>query len=318
MSLFSLREFTLPVPTWILSSLRAAVVALTHNGENYHAASVQRLLEDPAIGSLKLYRSQAAAELAEEIESCDELEQLFRLLRRLCSVFSVAHCTIQRIRERHVGGYGAKILSTYSDAWIEEYISRHYYMLDPVVARMLQGPGIFFWDEIPYGGPMTEHFLRAAAAHDIGPAGITCVGENDVGDTFAVSLAVPLSNTTFRKVFSAKLSDFTEIVSLIIEVFSDLTCSYPQSVGALTCDQITVLRALAGGCTKEDLEVNLRMQTSMPYLERSILQSLNASSLTQAVAIAIKHGLLEVSPFDQDDLFRPESWQLAMLRDPAA
>jgi hypothetical protein len=60
------------------------------------------------------------------------------------------------------------------------------------------------------------------------------------------------------------------------------------------------------------------MQTSMPYLERSILQSLTASSLVQAVAIAVKHGLLEVAPFDQDDLFRPEGRQFAMRRDPAA
>jgi Autoinducer binding domain len=306
------------VPTWILSSLRAAVVALTHSGENHHADSVQRLIDDPAIRGLRLYRSRAAAELAEEIESCDELEQLFHLLRRLCSVFSVAHCTIQRIRERHVGRYGAKILSTYPDAWIEEYISRRYFMADPVVARMLQGPGIFFWDEIPYGGPMTEQFLQAAAAHDIGPAGITCVGENDAGDAFAVTLAVPLSNHAFREFFSPKLPDFVEIVSLIIEVFSDLTCSYPRGAAALTCDQIRVLRALAGGCTKEDLDAIPAMQTSMPYLERSILQSLNASSLVQAVAIAVKHGLLEVAPFDQDDLFRPEGWRLAVRHGSAA
>lgn len=295
------------MPSWILSSLSAAVAALKERGDSEHASLILRLIDDPAIRSLKLYKSREAAELAEAIAECGELEDLFGILKDLCSVFSVAHCTVQRIRERNVGHYGSKILSTYPDAWIEEYIERRFFMNDPVVARMLEGPGLFFWDELPYGGPIAEEFLRAAAAHAIGPAGITCVGENAAGDSFAVTLAVPLSPQAFRPFFTSKLADFVEIVALLIEVFSELTCDYSDGRATLTCDQIKLLRALATGNAPEEISGVLQNQVSLESLEHSILRSMNATSLTQAVAIAIKHGLLEVVPFSEEEIFRPES-----------
>ncbi len=305
------------MPSWILNSLLAAADALKISGESEHAASLLRLVDDPEVQGLRLFRFPEVADLAETINSCDELEQLFGHLSDICSVFSVAHCTIQRIRECHVGDYGAKILSTYPGAWIEEYISRRFFMVDPVVSRMLEEPGLFFWDELPGGGPIAADFFHAAATHGIGPAGLTYVGDNGHGDTFAVTITVPLSHRAFRPFFEPKLSDFTDIAELLIEVFSDLTCSYPETRTSLTYDQIRLLRVIASGGCPESFGRELGGHTTLASLERSILQALNANNLVQAMAVAVKRGLLDVVPFNQEDIFRPDD-QPDLLRSSAA
>jgi hypothetical protein len=298
-----------PVSNWIETSLKAAVSALVRSGEIEIAEDLGRLLEEPEVASLRLYRLREAALLADRICDSDDLQALAPLLDDVCSVFAVAHCTIHRVRERHIGSYGPRVMSNYPDAWIAEYIARRYFSVDPVVAQALQGPGVFFWDEAAAKNPIVTGFLRAAEEHGVGPGGITFVGDNPHGDTFAVSLAVPLGANGFRQLFSPKLADFTDIATLLIDVFSDLTCSYAPTQPVLSCDQLKLLKALASGRSPSDLRSMPVSYGSLATLEKSVLQSLNAQSLFQAVAAAARQGLLETIPFFEDDLFRAERAQ---------
>jgi hypothetical protein len=310
------------VPTWIETSLREAVVALSHNGETELAATLGRLLDEPEVTALHLYRSREAASLADEICDCEDLYAMLMLLDRVCRVFAVAHCTVQRVRERHVGAFGARVISNCPDTWLEEYIRRGYFGVDPVVARALERPGLFFWDEvIAADNPIVRGLVAAASEHGVGPAGITYVGHTPRGDTVAVSLSVPLGGPAFRQLFAKRLPDFTDIAALLVDLFSDLTCASGEERPALTLDQIRLLKSLASGHPPDDLEAMPVCYGSLTTLERSILRVLNAKSLFQAVAIAASRGLLEIIPFFEEDLFRPDRrepssgvWPLPQLR----
>jgi hypothetical protein len=293
------------VSNWIEASLRNAVLALTRSGEIDIAADLGRLLDEPELRSLRLFRSPQAADLADRLYDCEDIDALAGLLDAVCATFAVAHCTIHRVRERHVGAYGTRVLSSYPAEWISEYIARRYVSVDPVVARALQEQGTFFWDEAVRDDPVSTDFLRAAAGHGIGPAGITRVAENAAGDTVAVSLSLPIGHDAFRHVFGPKLPDFEEIAGLIIEVFSELTCSYVPEDRALTDDQLKMLKALASGRSPAELEALPVSYGSLATLEKSILQSLGATSLFQAVARAAQLRLLEIVPLAEEDVYRP-------------
>ena len=291
------------MPSWIEASLRNAVLALSRCGETEIAANLGRLLEEPEVQSLQLYRSPEVAALADEVFDCDSLDDLYGLLDRICAAFAVAHCTVHRIRERNVASYGTKVLTNYPERWITEYINRRYFSVDPVVDRALQGPGAFFWDEVGRADPITAHFTRSAIDHGVGPAGITFVGDNEHGDTVAVSLAVPLEHASFRRLFAPKLSDFTDLAALLIDVFSDLTCKdQPRSL-ALTEDQLKVLRALASGRSRSEVESLSITYGSFATLEKSILKALHADTLVQAVAISVRQCLLETLPCFEEDVY---------------
>jgi hypothetical protein len=291
------------VTNWIEASLRDAVLALTQNGETDIASSLGRLLEEPEVRELHLFRSLAVAALADEVCDCECLDALYSIFDRICSAFSVAHCTIHRIRERSIAPSGTKVLTNYPGTWIAEYINRRYFSIDPVVARALEGPGVFFWDEIERADPITTHFTRSATEHGVGPSGITFVADNLHGDTIAISLAVPLAHASFRNLFTPKLSDFTDLAALLLDVFSDLTCSFSSERVVLTDDQLKVLKAVVAGRSRTEIEMLPCAYGSFATVEKSILKNLNATTLPQAVAIAVKQRLLEILPFFEDDIY---------------
>jgi hypothetical protein len=294
------------VTNWVEASLRDAVLALTQYGETDIASDLGRLLQEPEVRGLQLYRSPVVAALADDLCEAECLDALYSLFDRICSAFSVAYCTIHRVRERSIAPSGTKVLTNYPSTWIAEYITRRYFSIDPVVARALEGPGVFFWDEIERADPITAHFTRSATEHGVGPSGITFVADNLRGDTIAISLAVPLAHASFRNLFTPKLSDFTDLAALLLDVFSDLTCPGDTRSPVLTDDQLKVLKALASGCSPTEIETFSCAYGSFATLEKSILINLNANTLPQAVAIAVKQRLLEILPYFADDIY-PES-----------
>ena len=290
---------------WIESSIQDAIVALTRAGNGEIAASLGRLLDEPELKMLQLYRNPEVADLADAILDTDSLDLLHEQLPSVAAAFGTTHCTIHCVRERTAAFLPCKVLTTFSAEWIAEYVQKRYSSVDPVIARCLGAPGIFFWDEIDQPSPAVVAFMRAAAGHGIGPSGVTLAAENVHGNTVAVSLAAPEDPGTFRRTFTPRLSDFSDLARLLIEVFSDIGHQGGEgSIGsALTDDQFKVLRALAAGKTAAEIETFHFTYGSFSTIEKSILMNLRARTLAQAAVIAVKHGLLEDLPYYEEDIF---------------
>jgi DNA-binding CsgD family transcriptional regulator len=306
------------VSHWIETSLHRAVVALTHSGETAIAADLGRLLEEPELRELRLYRSRVVADLADELFDCESIDHLVALLPHICSAFAVAHCTIVRVRECRIGRYGARVASTYPQAWLDRYMERRYFSIDPVVARALASAGTFFWDEVERADPLTAGFYQASLEHGIGPAGITFAADDAGGDRYAISLSVPLSHVSFRRIFAERLPDFHEIARLLVDVFGELTGVPEAEAMALTEDQLRFLRALTCGQSTAEAARLPISYGSVATLETSILRALNATNIVQAVAIAAKRRLLEVVPFFGNDIHRQASDERGLDTDPSA
>jgi hypothetical protein len=294
-----------PMPNWIQSSLHHAVLALTEAGKTELAANLGRLLDEPEVGALQLYRWPEIADLADALYDCDSLEELHRLLARGCELFAVSHCAVLRVRERSLRPTMARMVTTYPEGWVADYVARRFFTVDPVVARALEGPGLYFWDELDCSDPFTTHFLAASAEAGVGPAGITFVADDAAGDTIAVSLSVPLSHASFRQLFAAKQADFADFARLLIDVFGDLAGEPGPGKPVLSEDQLRVLAALATGRSAEEVQSISFAYGSFRTIETAILRTLNARTLTQAVAVAARHSMLEVLPFGEGDVFRP-------------
>lgn len=289
--------------TWIETSLHDAVQALMRTGEREIAANLGRLLDEPEIKSLQLYKSPQIADLADEIFDCGGLDGLHAILVEAATAFGVAHCTIHCVRERHAAFHGTKVLTTYPRAWVSEYVARRYSTIDPVIARCLEGAGVFFWDEIPATNPITGHFVRSAMAHGIGPAGVTFVEDNARGNTIAVSLASAADPAEFRRDFRTRLSDFGDIATLMVEVFSELACDSTEAEFNPTDDQLKVLRAIASGRLMTEIEAFPFIYGSFQTVEKSILMSFGAKTLAQAAALAVRRGILENLPYFEEDIY---------------
>lgn len=290
--------------SWIESSLHEAIIAIDGSGRSRLASDLRRLLHAPEIGSLRLYRSERLAELADELDDCDCLQTFCGILKDVASALEVSHCTVHLIRERSTAFYGAKVLTTFPEAWVAEYVDRRYSTIDPIIAACRRGPGTFFWDlQKASDDPITRHFIRSALRNGIGPSGVTRVEETRFGSTVAVSLSSTCDQASFRKTFPERLFDFDEIASLMIEVFSVLACEHNEAPFNATDDQLKVLRALACGKSMAEVEAIPFLYGSFKTIEKSILKSFGARTLVQAAALALNRGMLDVLPYSSEDVF---------------
>lgn len=290
--------------TWIEASLRDAVAALIQSGEKELAAGLFRLLADPGVTSMQLFRYSEVADLADKIYDCETLEELHGLVPAIASALGVDHCTIHCVRERGATIYRTRVLTSYDEAWVSEYVGKRYYTIDPVMARCQAEGGTFFWDELPVPSPIGNFFFETAVRHGVGPSGITAVLSDPDGNTVAVTLASTLEPAAFRRAFKARMSDFVDISAILVEVFADLAREQAPSGLSATEDQMKVLRALVCGKSLADIERMHYSYGSFATVEKSILQTFGARTLHQAAAIAARLGLLDELPYFDEDIHR--------------
>jgi hypothetical protein len=288
--------------TWIEASLQDAVAALLRSGEREIAAALGRLLGEPELQQLQLFRAPEAEAIADEIVECDTLEALHALLPAVAAVLGVRHCTVHCIRDSAAAAYSTRVLTTYPDCWVAEYVGKRYSTIDPVMARCLGAPGVFLWDELPVESLIAQHFLQSATEHGVGPAGATFVGADDSGNPVAVSLASGEEPEQFRGTFHPRVSDFVDLSALLIDVFSGLARDRARPPIRASEDQLRVLRALICGRSLEEIAGWRFTYGSFATVQKSILQTFGATTLHQAAGLAARLGLLEDLPYFEEEI----------------
>jgi hypothetical protein len=288
--------------TWIEASLQDAVAALLRSGEREIAAALGRLLGEPELRQLQLFRAPEAEAIADEIIECDTLEALHELLPAVAAVLGVRHCTVHCVRDSAASAYATRVLTTYPEAWVAEYVGKRYLTVDPVMARCSGAPGMFFWDELPADSPITRRFLASATEHGVGPSGVTLLGADEDGNPVAVSLACGDDPAQFRQAFGLRTSDFADLGALLIDVFSELARPRARPKIRASEDQLKVLRALISGKSLDEIAGWRFAYGSFATVQKSILQTFGATTLYQAAGIAARTGLLEGLPYFEEEI----------------
>ena len=288
--------------TWIEASLHDAVSALIRSGEKEIAAAIGRLLGDPGVKELQLYRAPEIAELADELFDCESIEALHALLPSIAAALGALHCTIHCVRDSGATVDSTRVLTTYSAVWLSEYIGKRYFSVDPVMERCLGEPGTFFWDELRRESPMASYFFEKAAEYGVGPSGVTFLSSDPDGNPVAVTLAGNVNPAEFRQAFRPRMSDFADLAALMIEVFADLAKDQGRQLAKPSDDQLKVLRALICGRSLEEIGQMRFAYGSFTTVEKSILQTFGARTLHQAAALAARIGLLDEPPLFEEDI----------------
>lgn len=295
------------MPSWIESALQDAASALARIGEDELSSILDRLRAEPDVKALRLYRSLAVAELADEFYDCDSLDAFYALIGRVAAEFGADHCTVHCVRERSTAYFTTKVLTTFPEPWVRQYVARRYSTIDPVVARCRETTGTFFWEEMVLTDPITKCFIRSCIDEGIGPSGLSFVEQAANGATICVTLCSVADHETFRNDFQVRLSDFRELAQIMVEIFCELASEHNQAPFNPTDDQLKVLRALASGRPLAEVEAFNFLFGSFKTIEKSILRCFGARTLAQATALAANMGLLENLPYFEEDIFTGRS-----------
>jgi LuxR family transcriptional regulator, activator of conjugal transfer of Ti plasmids len=196
-----------------------------------------------------------------------------------------------------LGDHKAALISSYPKSWTTRYLARGYEQLDPVVLHAKRASRVFAWDgSVPIGSVDREqrHFFDEAATFGI-KTGATVPILGGFGRVAAFTFATEERSAALDRLI-AESADVLHLVGLYfhahamtkLDNMSEPCADHPLSQRERQC-----LAWAARGKTIAEIAViiGISPRTVVFHIENA-RKKLGASSLTQCVAIAMKHGLL--------------------------
>ena len=287
---------------WAEASLYEAIECLTRSGRNDLASDLNRLLDTLDFDDLEVFRNPISEAIADAMLEVSTFPDLVDLLRQFSEAIGVAHCTLHVVSEVPTTNFTTRALTTYPEEWVARFVSRRYFLIDPVSRACEKAEAGFFWDTLEVTTPAVLAFYHDAKAHGIGPSGYTLPIITERGDKIAISVSSPEDREAFRERIRHVEQDLLTVGFCITEAFARLASDDRPTVFTPTDDQLAILRAVAMGAGEADLRAGNYLYGSFTTLERSICSLFRTKTVAQAAVVAARVGLLTNSPITKADI----------------
>ncbi len=230
--------------------------------------------------------------ILEDLERATGVEDLQRLIEALRDHFAVDHMVYHWVNSDGEQ-YGC---GTYSDGWVERYITKDYLKIDPVVSGCYQRFHPVDWKRLDWSSRASRQFQTDAIRHGVGNQGfsIPIRGPNGQFAMFTVS----------HNAADDAWADFAETnrrdLILIAYYFNQKALEFepgrtPEPTTALSPREVEAMTFLAIGYSRAQVAQTLAISehTLRVYIESARFK-LGAQNTTHAVARAISRGLIVV------------------------
>lgn len=182
---------------------------------------------------------------------------------------------------------------TYSDEWVDRYISQEYVKIDPVMPAAAAGIMPVDWADIDRSSRAVRDFFADAEAHGVGNQGITIPIRGANGERAFFSINMQATPAEWRHFKNQNMSILQAIGHFYHnKVLESHGIVFPDV--ALTPRQKEVLRWAANGKSIQDTAIIMQLSrhTVQRYLETTRFR-LQAINTVHAVARAIQLRLID-------------------------
>jgi DNA-binding CsgD family transcriptional regulator len=236
----------------------------------------------------------------EELRTVTDLESLSGYLQKLLAPYGLTHAVYH---SSHTPGRIAEeplLVLTYTQAWIDRYISQNYFRIDPVVAAGSVGRLPFDWSSLPRHDPAARKFFGEAGEFGVGRHGLTIPIRGDNNERALFSVTSNMLEAEWKGLLPEFIRDFNTIAYYIHDraiEFRDPENAEKKflkndSVDFLTARERQCLAAYAKGRNVEriadDLKISVRVVRMHLYSAQHRLRALNIPhAVAKAVAVGI-------------------------------
>lgn len=235
-------------------------------------------------------------EVVSALEAISEPSQVQPQLQRIARAYGLKSISYVAAGASQKAGEEPYVAATYSPEWIQHYRAKRYLTIDPVVQVGMRRLLPVDWREFGELGKKVQEFFGESVEFGLGRQGLTVPVHGSHGDRALLSITSDLSEREWkfnRKIYSRdfQVLAFHAHARLVgrEDVFSKRVALSPRERECLAWT--------AEGKTVWECGVILGLS---PYTVRCYLESarhkLAASSNTQAVAKALRFGLLSPIP----------------------
>ena len=218
----------------------------------------------------------------------DSLDALTEQIRTLRDIFEIEHLIYHSVNAS--GGQYAAL--TYSDAWVERYLSQEYERIDPVVQGGFRRFTPVDWKALDWSGKAQRAFLAEAIDAGVGNQGFTVPIRGPLGQFALFTVNDRASDDAWARFTQTFLNDlilvahYTNERALDIEGRASSDAARPLSPRER--DALTLL-ALGQSRVQAAEALSISEHTLRAYVESARLK-LGAANTTHAVARALTQG----------------------------
>ena len=230
-------------------------------------------------------------EFTDAIQTVDDEIGFARIARRITERLG-----FQWFAYLHLSGDTPTLISSYPKSWTNRYFDLGYQQIDPVVLRARQESGLFSWSgsaPSARGNREQRRFFDEAMTFGI-KSGITVPIRSGFGRMAAFTMASDEPAASVERLVGNR-RDVYQLVGLYFHahVTAKVRTAVKQGEGVLTQRERQCLAWVARGKTVADtaILIGIAPRTVVFHLEKA-RQKLDASSIAQCVAEAMRRGLL--------------------------
>lgn len=230
--------------------------------------------------------------ILEDLEHATGVEDLQRLIVALRDHFAVDHMVYHWVNSNGEQ-YGC---GTYSDEWVERYITKDYLKIDPVVSGCYQRFHPVDWKRLDWSSRASRQFQADAIQHGVGNQGFSIPIRGPNGQFAMFTVSDNAADDAWAEFAETNRRDLI----LIAYYFNQKALEFepgrtPEPAPALSPREVEAMTFLAIGYSRAQVAQMLAISehTLRVYIESARFK-LGAQNTTHAVARAISRGLIVV------------------------
>ncbi len=143
-----------------------------------------------------------------ELETISSELDLKALLNRLLKRYGLKHAVYHAVALPGIPESNPLLLLTYPDEWVARYVSRNYFVVDPVVAAAMNSLLPIDWNSLDLSGRAARQVFGEAAELGIGSHGLTFPIRGARGDNALFTVTSDVSQRDWQTLRKAYVRDF--------------------------------------------------------------------------------------------------------------
>ncbi len=187
------------------------------------------------------------------------------------------------------------LLLTYDDAWVQRYLQRDYFSLDPVVIAGRKGFLPIDWLTVDHHTKEARHFFAEAERYGVGRHGYTIPIRGPAGERALFTITANVTDENWHRWRFFHLRDFHLLAHYFHDRAMRLAGLRPAHVARrLSVREKQCLASLIQGRAPGQIAASLGISVSAvhAYL-RTVRRKLECATIEQAIAKAIRSDLLQ-------------------------
>jgi DNA-binding CsgD family transcriptional regulator len=232
----------------------------------------------------------------EKVAHTSTLGELGDLLGEIRDAYDLAHIVYHAVHLPRKSDPNPILLLTYRPEWVQRYVERDYFRIDPVIVSSRKGFLPLDWAGLDHESAQARRFFKEADAFGVGRHGMTIPIRGPGGERALFSITSNTSTATWKDRRIVHMREFLLIAHFVHDQAVRIAGSRAPSIKRqLSARERETLQLAARGFAPKQIAADLHLSaTAVRLYLQGACSKLECATLSQGIAKAVSLDVIEV------------------------